>query len=43
MTSKNRLFSTMVWTTNRTEGYESFDDCYADWEEKAEKDPSIKL
>ena len=43
MSSKSRLFSTMEWTKDNKTGYESFDDCYADWEEKAEKDPSINL
>jgi len=43
MTEKGRLFSKMVFTKDPKLGYKSFDDCYADWEEKAEKNSSINL
>lgn len=33
----------MVFTTDKTKGFKSFDDCFAEWEEKAEKDKSINL
>lgn len=41
--SRDKGFKPMVWTTNVTQGFKSFMDCYQFWEDAALRNPSIKI